>query len=77
MTFDYLNLLSFIFFFMCFLSLSYIIINNFTQINIFELFTKSKSTILVKKFMKFETYLRKEDYLAYEKYEIWRYYFPA
>lgn len=77
MTLDYLNLLGFIFFFMCFLSLSYVVINSCRHKNILDLFTKGKATTVVRKFIKFETYLRKEDYLAYEKYEIWRYYFPA
>lgn len=77
MNLDYLSLLSFVFFFICFVSFGYVIANNLRQKNIFEMFSQNKVSINIAKFINYMTYLRKSDYIAYEKYGIWRFYFPS
>ena len=77
MNFDYLYLLSFVFFFICFARLGYMIADNLRTKSIFELFSQEKISVNISKFINFEIYLTSRDYLAYEKYEIWRFYFPS
>lgn len=77
MNFDYLYFLSFVFFFICFASLGYMIAGNLKSKSIFELFSQEKIKINISKFINFKIYLTSRDYLAYEKYEIWRFYFPS
>ena len=75
MNFDYLYILSFIFFFVCFVSIGYIAIDSLKYKRIFSMFDQGKKKI--SKFLNYEIYLEKRDYIPYEKYEIWRFYFPS
>ena len=77
MNFDYLYFLSFVFFFICFASLGYRLADNLRYKSIFQMFSQEKKNINISKFINFEIYLESRDYIPYEKYEIWRFYFPS
>jgi hypothetical membrane protein len=74
MNFDYLSFLSFMMFFVCFISMGYIALRCFKSqflhiSNEHYKFEKSK-------FLDYNICLNIADYSSYEKYQIWRFYFP-
>lgn len=77
MNLDYIYLLSFVFFFISFISLGYIVRNRLIEVSIFKMFTQKKIKVSINKFINFSLYLAQGDYIPYEKYEIWRFYFPV
>ena len=77
MNFDYLYLLSFVFFFICFVSVGYSVVESLKNGHIFNMSSQGEINIDIRKFLNYETYLQKRDYTQYEKYEIWRFYVPS
>lgn len=77
MNFDYIYLLTFVFFFVSFISLGYMVANSLTMKSIFEMFNQNKVSINISKFINYSIYLKQRDHIAYEKLGIWRFYFPA
>lgn len=77
MNFDCLYLLSFVFFFICVISLGCAVSNSLRNKSIFKMFSQDNIRININKFLNYETYLQKRDYNPYEKYEIWRFYVPS
>lgn len=74
MNFDYLYLLSFVFFLICFVSVGYIVVENLKHKGILNINSQGNLYLNMYKFLNYETYLKEKDYFAYEKYEIWRFY---
>lgn len=77
MNFDYIYILTFVFFFISFISLGYMVANNLRSKSIFQMFNGRKIDINISKFINFSINLEQRDYVAYEKLGIWRFYFPA
>ncbi|MBU5427541.1 hypothetical protein KQI41_14225 [Tissierella pigra] len=74
MDFDYLSFLSFMMFFVCFISIGYIALRAFKVQLPYT--TISCYGIGRSKFLDYNIYLDITDYRTYEKYQIWRFYFP-
>ncbi|AFS77390.1 hypothetical protein Curi_c03100 [Gottschalkia acidurici 9a] len=75
MNLEYLYLLSFILFYICFISIGYIAISSMKSPIIFKNIINYEAES--NRFLNYNIYLEKMDYIPYEKYEIWRFYFPA
>ncbi len=74
MNFDYLYFLSFMMFFICFISMGYIALRSFKSK--FLYISNDHHEFEKSKFLDYNICLNIVDYNAYEKYQIWRFYFP-
>lgn len=75
MKFDYLYFLSFMVFFICFISLGSIALRSFKDR--FAYVPKNYYKFQKTKPLNYNIYLYIIDYTTYEKDQIWRFYFPA
>lgn len=75
MKFDLIYLLSVMMFLICTISLGYTILRSLKSSYGYK--HKAKNKLHRIKALDYRIYLDIRDYVSYEKYEIWRFYFPA
>lgn len=75
MKFDLVYLLSVMMFVICTISLGYIALRCLKNNSGYKYKIKNKLQRI--KALDYKIYLDRKDYVTYEKYEIWRFYFPA
>ncbi len=75
MKFDLIYLLSVMMFVICTISLGYVALRCLKNNFVYKHKTKTKLQRI--RALDYKIYLDIRDYVTYEKYEIWRFYFPA